>query len=76
METTRIISLTMGGLPNLYLLGGSHSKSDNVGEYTNNVWQLEWNSTSQIYYWIDGLSPPMGGLHLLHSSTPPYREGV
>ena len=76
MEDTRIIQLNIGGGPMLYLLGGDYHLSDYAGKITPGVWQLEWNTTSQSYYWEDRLHPPMGGLHLLHSSTPPYREGV
>ena len=60
MELTRIIQLSTGGGPHLYLLGGLYSLSDSVGVYTPGVWDLEWNTPSLSYYWDDGLDPPMG----------------
>ena len=76
MELTRIIQ-PYNRTPGLYLLGGAYSLDGDAGESTPSVWELMWNSTSQSYYWKDGLDPPMGGLHLLYSShTSPYRDGV
>ena len=66
MDTTRIISLTRSGVPRLALLGGEYYLNSDVGGATSRVWELQWNRTSQSYYWDDGLDPPMGELHLLY----------
>ena len=74
---TRIIQLTMGGAPTLYLLGGDYHLSGTVGVSTPGVWELVWNRTSRSYYWGDGLDPPMGELHLLYScSYSTLQEGI
>jgi len=31
-----------------------------VARLTPRVWELQWNSTSQSYYWTDETSFPMG----------------
>ena len=67
MELTRIISLTTGGVPLLYLLGGGYDLSNSVHTLTNNVCSLAWNSTSQSYYCAYGIQAPMGKLHLIYS---------
>ena len=75
MELTRIIQLTWGGGPRLYLLGGAYSLDDGVGVSTPGVWELQWNTTSQSYYWDDELTPPMGELHLLYSCSHSILQG-
>ena len=65
MDLTRVISLITCGDPALLLLGGVYSPSDDLGVVDRRVWELEWNSTSQGYYWAGQLEPPMGGFHSL-----------